>query len=577
VASAAYAQSAQPIGADRTAICGLDRGLISPSGSHILFIRDLSVPPHAPSGGASSAIYDARCLSESREVHACLRREIERETDLSVSGAAWLDGDGLAIWGRRTGLETTATVTGPLRYVAPTSGRRFAIQGAVSSQRLADAIARDYSAAEFRTLIVTRNEGALTLDADRSGFIRYRSDDGSVRRQTRVQYHSVSRVVGASGGGAELNGGVLLIGGRDLADAARHVPNASFITDATSGLAIGFAAPPGQISLPGYDHEEGLLSRVVEADLRADAALSLRHIDINLAKHSAVISYMRALDARGFRILQWGQAPRSRLLTCARSDALGWTHGTVQFHRIGGAGWPLGGVTIRGRETPTGLAILLTGGPIASAYSLARSVRWNYYLDRRFEVFAPFVSGNTELSSAGLNRLRRDPVSALTRDAAALADFVRGRVQGSRLRTVIHAESFGAGLALELAKLLDDQDVDVVLTSPWLAYRAPADWAEDVAYQLAFEQQTLGFPRNRRAYFRWIDRLLSDRDARSRLLVIFGAREDRVDVAAVENARGRVVVLDNLSHETVTVAPSTWDLVTAFLAEREARSAGQPR
>jgi hypothetical protein len=360
-------------------------------------------------------------------------------------------------------------------------------------------------------------------------------------------------------------------GGQDAIGAPLSPFGMSPIADSTTGALLGYASPPNQVVFLRGEPNRQLLREFVDADVAA--GFLLRTVDISTSRRQAVVSYSEGFGARAFRHIHWqrnGNLRATRLLRCPRPATRPFVEGSVHFEQFGRSDWPLAAFTIRTTGTRRGLVIFLPGGPLSPVFNAAYLTRWQNYSQIGYDVLVPIASGRSELGPQAIRRLAESPSYAIETDARLLTEQLRDRF-AEYGTIVIHAESFGASFALALARHLRPQQPVIVLVSPWLAYKSPASWAPTPSYQHQFEAHALGFPTNQNAYFDWIGQLAANELPGRRALVLFGARDTRVDLTigpSLQRMYGaRLHTIAGADHDTAMVSPQSWQLISDFIGE----------
>jgi alpha-beta hydrolase superfamily lysophospholipase len=138
---------------------------------------------------------------------------------------------------------------------------------------------------------------------------------------------------------------------------------------------------------------------------------------------------------------------------------------------------------------------MFPGGPGASIEDFAGHA--SRFLVRGWNVLTISYSGTSGVGVQTFDRLGRGAVAAMRRDAELVARHVRRRWPGGPL--LIVGGSLGATPAIATDILLERRAGGLVLLSPFMKSRPPAEWMVESAqrggsasYQLQYEAATMG-------------------------------------------------------------------------------------
>ena len=209
----------------------------------------------------------------------------------------------------------------------------------------------------------------------------------------------------------------------------------------------------------------------------------------SLADGGGFAAVVRNLD--GTVTIEARRAGRSSIAHCPQQKGP-----TLSLHRrldIGIPGRKLDVSHLVPTGRSRGLAVYFAGGPGAGIQSAPEDFVVRSFLERGYSVLAVNYSGTALGGLPLFERLRHDGVKALREDAKAVARWLRLRPAANKDPVIVGA-SLGALPALAVDAELGAAAHRLVLITPYLAHRDPAEWHKpaSVPYQRSFEARLLG-------------------------------------------------------------------------------------
>lgn len=583
----------QILATEKGDLCGSDRALISPSGNHVLFTRDVGLSPAFAFGINTASVYDLPCLFADNAPGGCIRRVFPS------SNVSWTANDGVLAWGSDgqfgRGMFLSAEPWSgaflpnrSLGEVLERSGGRLPtinIQGAPTSRQIMRVLAWAASNSSQEIDAITLSPKAAALVGAPKGTWRagYRVNGEAAAHDMAIPRNRLSRyVLNQVGDGFTFSGltGELPVKPIGTANPSASAGPKAYVLDSPSGRVLGVSSPTGAFEMPKAQKLQRILESVAAKDLPVDGGALLREIGVNTSARVAILSYAINLRLRAFTLVRWdarGRVTQSRRIVCAKpanqagAPVVGVFNEDVKttFLSLGTPEWPIPSVLLKGTAPSRRLVVYLHGGPVSPTFSMGYFTRWAGYRDLGFDVLAPAVSGSLDLGPEGVRRLRNGPAAALDRDAELLSRDLTRLVSGRYDELVIHAESFSAGLGVELSRRFPD--AKLVLLSPWLGYKDPSLWLKAPGPQVAQEEIVLGFgDKDRKAtMLAWLDQKIPVERRPEKTLIVIGGEDRRIEVdrlnALADQGRANVVVLKGRDHAFSMIMPETWAAIGQFV------------